>query len=145
MEKQVIMTNEKLRVLVVDDYLAGCLVLAEQLDFFGHEAETVGSGAAALVKLRARHFDLLITDWLMPGMTGAELAIAAKAIDPDLPIIIVTALDDPMNLSGEPPAGVDLVLSKPVQMRELRAAIDTVIGKDSGNEQVVRNGEAMGA
>ena len=131
------MQKFKLRALVVDDYPAGRMVLADQMEFLGYATEMAAHVDAAIELLRRGKFDLVITDWLMPEKTGADLAVAINEIDPGLPIIIVTALDDPMNLSGDPPPGVDAVLSKPVELKTLRQAVESVMAKRIGKE--IRN------
>lgn len=59
----------------------------------------------------ADHWDLLVTDYDMPGLTGAKLAELAKSLAPDLPIVLITAL---AGEAGRSDAAFDAVLSKPV-------------------------------
>ncbi len=79
------------RVLVVDDerglrgFLSGCLTTE------GHRVDEAADGEAALVRLRAQAYDLLITDLKMPGMDGLALLAAAMAEQPDLQAIVLTA------------------------------------------------------
>ena len=78
------------RILVVDDDADVRAFLAESLDALGHQVATLECGEAALAALARRQPDLALLDFAMPGMNGAELARAARAIMPDLPIIFVT-------------------------------------------------------
>ncbi len=82
-------------ILIVDDEYATCLMLQKKLKREGYETEIADSGRNALDKLKADHFDLVITDMKMPpGMMGDELIQEVKKIDPDLPVIIITAYAD---------------------------------------------------
>jgi putative two-component system response regulator len=61
----------------------------------GYTCRMVGSGAAALEALEGEHSDLMVTDMLMPGMSGSELLRTARTSKPDLAAIMVTGVDDP--------------------------------------------------
>ena len=74
-------------------------------------------------------FDLVMSDRGMSPMSGDELAAAVKQIAPQLPVILLTGFGAMMNAVGEQPAGVDAVLSKPLSLTELRAAIITVTAR----------------
>jgi len=81
-------------ILIVDDEYATCLMLQRRLKREGYDTEIAESGEEALDKLKAEHFDLVVTDMRMPGMSGAELIKEVKNLDPDLPVIIITAYVD---------------------------------------------------
>ena len=93
------------------------------LAYDGHKVQTVDSGEAALTMLEQDRFDLIITDYSMQGMKGAQLAALVKQRRPDQPIIMITAFADEFTTHGEPPEGVDFVISKPFSQKELREAI----------------------
>ena len=78
------------RILVVDDQPIILELLQQQLCEDGHEVETANDGCEALEKLGAGRFDLLLTDQSMPGMTGEELAVAAREKYPQLAVILLT-------------------------------------------------------
>ena len=79
-------------------------------------------GADALSRSQGNPFHLLLADQVMPGMTGLELAARAKAVRPDLHVLLVTGYPDP----GALPPAVSAVLCKPFSLEELRAALDTL-------------------
>ena len=81
-------------ILIVDDEYATCLMLQRRLKREGYDTDIADSGDTALDKLKSDHFDLVITDMKMPGMMGEELIQEVKKIDPDLPVIIMTAYAD---------------------------------------------------
>jgi PAS domain S-box-containing protein len=110
----------KLTVLVVDDDALIAMSTADMLEDLGHEAIEANSGSKALEILQnGRSVDLLITDYSMPKMNGAQLAQAVREARPDLPILLVTGYAD-----LPPGAGHDIPrISKPYQQGQLASAI----------------------
>jgi PAS domain S-box-containing protein len=104
-------------VLLVDDEVPVRDAAAEMLRALGYFVTTAGSSEEALAMLDAR-FDHLVTDHLMPGMKGAELARVARALRPDLKVLVVSgyaALDEiPPDLPR---------LAKPFRLDELAASL----------------------
>jgi CheY-like chemotaxis protein len=119
----------KKKILVVDDEPLVCEAIAMMLSFDGYEVVTAGSGQAALALFAPGKFDLVTTDYTMPEMNGAELALALKAQAPGQPVIMITAHSDMLKSSGVPLTGVDRVVGKPFQLAELRAAIQNVTAR----------------
>ena len=114
------------RILVVDDEPLVCDAVKLMLDFDGHDVATAGSGKEALAKLEQGKFDLVITDYEMPGMKGDELAAAIKARDAIQPVVMITAYAELLQSSGNPLTGVDWLISKPFLLENLREAIAKV-------------------
>ncbi len=112
-----------LHVLVVDDEPPARDVVAEYLTGDGHSVETAINGHDGLDKFRADWFDLVVTDQGMPGMSGTQLAAAIKQVTTNTPVILLTGFGDMIKVSGERPAGVDVILSKPVTLPTLRQAL----------------------
>ena len=110
----------KITVLVVDDDALIAASTAGMLEDLGHEVIEVNTPARALEILRNGHtIDLLITDYLMPKMNGAQLAKAAREVRPGLPVLLATGFSD-MATDSRP----DLPrLGKPYQQSQLAAAI----------------------
>lgn len=113
-------TGRKLRILVVDDEELVRTGTVEMLHDLGHEVVPVGSGAAALIKIRSERFDLVVTDYLMPGMSGLELVREAGRIMPELPFLMITAFAD---LADET-AGDIVRLAKPYRLADLARAVE---------------------
>ena len=111
------------RILVVDDEPTVRDAIKMLLSFEGHDVETAGSGPDALALIQKEQFDLILTDYAMPAMTGEELATAIKAARPKQPVGMITAYAPMLQASGEPLKGVDFVISKPFALPELRAAL----------------------
>src|ERR1041384_307702 len=95
-------------ILVVDDELGVREALTMLLKYDGHQVTTAEDAQVALNKFQPLLFDLVITDFTMPGMKGDELALALKKIDPGIPIVLLTAFPPPSH-----PPGIELIITKP--------------------------------
>ncbi|RDJ03807.1 hybrid sensor histidine kinase/response regulator [Rhizobium grahamii] len=83
------------RILLVDDDILIAMSSADMVTDLGHEVVEVHSGAEAMQVLQdGQDFDLMITDFSMPGMNGADLTKAAREIRPDLPVLLATGYAD---------------------------------------------------
>jgi DNA-binding NtrC family response regulator len=93
----------------------------EMLASIGYEPVGFHNGAAALAAFRAApdRFDLVLTDELMPEMTGTELATALHEIRPDLPIILMTGHGGRVGAREVRAGGVREVLKKPLLSADL--------------------------
>jgi CheY-like chemotaxis protein len=114
--------ESKLRVLVVDDEPNVCYCLKLMLASEGHDAVAVNSAGAALDLFDQEKFDLVFTDYAMPGMKGDQLATAIKARSPGQPVLMITGFAP---ASAAP--SVDMVLHKPFLLQEIREAIDRLL------------------
>ena len=117
---------ENLRILVVDDQPVLCEILSEYLTSDGHRVETAGDGHEALTKFRGAvgpdGFDVVITDQVMPGMAGVELAGVVKAETPAVRVVLLTGFGT--LLKGRNGTNcVDVYLDKPATLNTLRCAL----------------------
>ncbi len=112
------------RVLVVDDEPALARALAEMLDGLGYSARSETSSEAALAVLAAdpAAVDLLLTDLVMPGLSGLRLAAEARALRPGLPVVLCSGRADTLTEADLAGVGLGAVVQKPVLKRELAAA-----------------------
>jgi PAS domain S-box-containing protein len=117
------------RVLVVDDEEALMAVTSETLKRLGYEPAAFPDGAAALAEFESRpgSFDAVITDEVMPGLSGTDLARSLRRYRSDLPIMLVSGYIGPMMSERALAAGVDAILKKPVQSHELASALARVL------------------
>jgi CheY-like chemotaxis protein len=113
----------KLRILVVDDEPSVGDAVKMLLSFDGHEVEAINNSQEALARFKAGRFDLVFTDYAMPGMNGDELAAAIKADAPGQPVVMITAYAGMMPQSPS----VDFVIGKPFRLQQLREAITRVM------------------
>lgn len=118
----------KRRILVVDDEPSVCDAVRMMLDFDGHQVEIAGTGEEALARFEENSFDLVIADFAMPGMNGAELATAIKARAPHQPVVLITSYIERLQSAGHLLKGVDFVISKPFLLEDLRRAIAKTTG-----------------
>jgi CheY-like chemotaxis protein len=119
--------NQVWRILVVDDEPAVGDAIKMMLQFDGHAVQTANGSKAARSLLEQGKFDLIITDYSMPGMKGDELAAVIKQRLPDQPIIMITAYAEMLKSSSNPLTGVDFILSKPFSLEALREAMAGVL------------------
>ncbi|HEY0413195.1 MAG TPA: response regulator [Allosphingosinicella sp.] len=112
-----------LSILLVDDHEGVRATTAAALVDFGHEVMEASDGTQALALLGSspRCCDLLISDYAMPRVSGAEVIRQARELCPELPAIIITGYADERSIARRP-ADV-LVLPKPFSPEQLRAAI----------------------
>jgi hypothetical protein len=117
------------RVLLVDDEPALARVGARRIEKLGYEATSHTDPITALEALRAApdDFDLLITDLSMPRLNGMDLARAASAIRPQLPILLLTGFMEDLTPELLAEAGVTEALLKPLDQHELAAAMQRVL------------------
>ena len=119
---------EHLHVLVVDDEAIVRTIVAEYLKNDGHTVVVADSGRDGLEKFREGRFDLVVVDRAMPDMNGDRVAMAIRSADPNVTVVMLTGFGAMMKDVNEKPAGVDLVITKPITVAELRAAITEAIG-----------------
>ncbi len=112
-------------VLIVDDEASGRETLESILEGEGYRLEMAENGFQAIEKAKALLPDVILLDVMMPGMTGFEVCQRIRN-DPqvaEIPIIVLTALDDRESLLNALKAGADDFISKPFDRFELRARL----------------------
>ena len=116
-------------ILVVDDYHTMVRIIRNLLKQLGFEnVDDAPDGAAALEKLRAKRYGLVISDWNMEPMTGYDLLREVRA-DPNLattPFIMITAESKTENVIAAKKAGVDNYIVKPFNAQTLQHKIQAV-------------------
>lgn len=114
-----------LRVLVVDDDEDSCALMKEAVSRLGHRVVGAADGAAAWAKLQAEQFDVILSDWMMPHMTGMDLCRNVRTRDPSqyTYFVFMTGLDDKAHFLEGMRAGADDYLTKPVDLEELNARL----------------------
>lgn len=126
------------RVLVADDQGFWRQALRETLAGQGHVVHCVGDGESALAELeRDPTFDLLVTDWVMPGLSGPELCRRARALPREryLSILLLTSRDTPADLASALESGADAFLRKPFREAELLGQVrvaERILGLEAG-------------
>ena len=115
-------------ILVVDDIAANRETLAELLDAQNYRLVEAASGPEALALAAESPPDLVLLDLMMPGMDGYEVCRRLRADDRlgEVPVIMITALDDQASRLVGIEAGADDFISKPFNRAELRARVRTI-------------------
>ncbi len=110
------------RILIADDNLQNLeLVEAYMADLPGVETLRAKNGEEALTIIREEHPDLVLLDVMMPKMSGFEVCKKMKA-DPntkDIPVVMITALGEPMDIERGIESGTDDYLAKPIMRQDL--------------------------
>ena len=122
------MEKKAVSILFVDDeeYLVD--VGKEMLEDFGYRVVAITSPKEALsiFENQPEGFDLVITDYTMPEMTGSQLAARIKEINPDVPIIMCTGIALDRDVEAE--VAADEILMKPLDMTGMLTAVKNILG-----------------
>ncbi len=114
-------------VLLVEDDDDNRELMGEVLSASGWQVYSAASGQDGLRTLAEHSVDVVVTDVGMPGMGGLEVAKAAKAIAPSVPVVIVTGWAEREDITRARGKDVDAVLIKPVDPDTLTAAVSDVV------------------
>jgi ATP-dependent Lon protease len=114
------------RILVAEDDALVARTLSMSLAVDGHKVEVAQDGQQALAMFEAGDYDLVITDFKMDKMDGLELAEAIKKRAPSKPVILLTAYVEAIGGKMGEVSNVDLLLGKPLSVRDLQAALNKV-------------------
>jgi DNA-binding NtrC family response regulator len=107
------------RILIVDDEAAQREMAGGFLRKQGFEVALAGGGAEALEELRREPVDLLLTDHRMPGMSGLDLLAEARRLNPELPVVVMTAYGSIESAVAAMKAGAYDYLTKPIDLDAL--------------------------
>src|SRR5690606_711544 len=113
------------RILIAEDEVAVRTLLVRVFARDGHEVDSAADGAAALERLAAGSFDLLLSDIQMPVMDGIALALAAKRDNPALRIVLMTGYAAQRERAQGLQALIHDIVQKPFTLAEIRAALNT--------------------
>lgn len=120
-----------MEILIIDDYKTMLRIIRNLLKQLGfNNVDEAADGSEALVKLRAKKYDLIISDWNMEPMTGYELLKEVRSDDQlkDTPFIMVTAESKTDNVIAAKKAGVNNYIVKPFNAATLKGKMSAVIG-----------------
>jgi CheY-like chemotaxis protein len=115
-------------ILLVDDDDDVRSALADMLAARGHKVSQARDGSEALAEVTETRFDLLLLDFAMPGMNGAEVARQALERSPGLKLLFITGYSDSEAID-EAVAGGARVLKKPIGSGELASAVDAMLSE----------------
>lgn len=119
------------RVLVVEDDDSIRELVSTALRFTGFDTEAVASGSAALAEARNSRFDILVLDVNLPDIDGFSVCRKLREDRNDVPVIFLTARDDPSDLRAGFTGGGDDYMTKPFSLEELMLRIDAVLRRST--------------
>ena len=111
------------KIIVVDDEVKMQRIVQIMLSKMGHEAVLAGTAEEALAHMERERADLILTDMKMPSMSGIDLLRAAKKVNKDVPVIIMTAYGTVRNAVDAIKKGASDYILKPFDMDEMEMAI----------------------
>jgi len=116
-----VLPGDQERVLVVDDEIPILMMMQQRLRKLGYRVMTRADslGALELFRSEPEKFDLVITDHTMPGLQGADFAEKLGELRPHVPVILMTGLNQPPDLSGSRYAKLRTVVQKPINFVDL--------------------------
>lgn len=116
------------RILVVDDEPDVLEYSCSLLQALGHEVEAASSAERALLRLQRHSFDLVLTDFTLPGLNGLQLAQAVKRQTPATLVGIVSGWESPDQAEAMAAEHVvDFVLPKPFTLKDLKQVLETFL------------------
>lgn len=126
-------TPAKKRLLLVDDEPNVTLTLSESLESLGshYQVDVANNGDDALDMVKKADYDLIVTDYRMPGMTGLDLALEVNKISPATQIILMTAYGSESLRSSAESASLSGFIDKPFSIQQIREVILRAIEKTS--------------
>ena len=119
-----------IRILLAEDEEAMRTYLARALERAGYEVVAVDRGTAAVPRLETEHFDLLLSDIVMPEMDGIELAQRCAEISPRTKVMFITGFAA-VTLKASRDAPQAKVLSKPFHLKDLVLEVERIFGQPS--------------
>jgi len=114
-------------ILIVDDEINSLKVLTAALSNADFHVETARSGDEALALLTVKHYDLIVSDYKMPGMSGEELLARVRIMMPDVPFILLTAFGTIELAVNAMRLGAYTYLTKPVNLTLLEEVITNAL------------------
>jgi CheY-like chemotaxis protein len=115
-------------ILVVDDNNVCRIVVSKMLSRLGYEVSSADSGENGLSIFLKRKFDIVLSDYEMPGMDGVALACSVKKSSPRTRVVIMTGTGKEIVLSRNS-TSVDEVISKPFTLASIDETIKDLLGK----------------
>ena len=112
-------TQAPLKLLMVDDEKEFALTLAERLRLRGFTLNVVFDGASALEHVREEHFDLVLLDVMLPGMSGLTVQRRIHEMKPGLPVVLLTGNASSRDGVEGMKQGARAYLNKPVDLPDL--------------------------
>ena len=127
------------KILIVEDEMDIGRLLYMQIENMGFQVDHVSSGEEALALLNKNQYDLLVLDWMLPGLSGIEIAQLVRKMDSmkDIAILMLTAKSHPDNIVEGLNSGADDYISKPFSAEILKARIHSLLRRVKRSQEQV--------
>ncbi len=121
------------RILVTDDEPDIVLIIKSALQSEGFEVETANTGAECLERANANPPDLVLLDFMMPGMTGIETLHALKSNEKTstIPVIMLTGVSEKQKIRDAITSGVEFYIMKPFDFEDLIGKVKEALAKET--------------
>jgi DNA-binding response OmpR family regulator len=120
------------RLLVIDDDVDLAKLTSIRLTRAGHDVHEAHDGQSGLEAIRSYQPELVVIDWMMPGMDGIEVAkaVRADAAIREIPLVMLTAKSAASDVDRALEAGINAVMTKPYVPAELVGRISAILDGD---------------
>ncbi len=134
----------KKKILVIDDEKNLCTLLKSNLENTGeYEVATANSGEEGLRKAEETDYDLVITDFKMPGLNGRQVLNALKDMRPNSPVVLCSVYhDDPSTVTALDIAKADGIITKPFEHKQLYNTIKKILTNSNKAKAKKETGDA---
>lgn len=132
---------KKHRILIIDDDLDLCGLLRRFLQRNGYETEEAYKGLNGLEKLRAGHYDLVLTDFRLPDVDGLEMIREVKRTHAHVPVIIITGYSDIKMAVNAMKLGAYEYVTKPIHPEEILSYVKAAINAPALPAEPAANGK----
>ena len=116
------------RLLVVEDHGYTAVMVCMILKMAGYEVHSAASVAEAAQFLQSEPIDLVLTDWMLPDGTGADVCLTARSVKPAMPLVIFSGLD-PKQEPQMTTCQADDYLVKPLGIETLRPTVERLLAR----------------
>lgn len=110
-------------ILLVEDEVKIARLIELELSYEGYQVSVAYDGLTALTAARELNLDLIVLDWMLPGMSGVEICRRLRSTGDQVPIILLTAKDEVSDRVAGLDAGADDYVVKPFSIEELLARV----------------------
>ena len=120
-----------MRILVVEDETGISGFLQTGLAEEGYVVETADDGEVGLAMALSGHYDLLLLDWMLPGLDGLELCKEFRKRNPSTPVVFLTVRDSEKDIKAGLTAGANDYIRKPFAFDDLLVRIERQLGPNA--------------
>ncbi len=129
-KSSIVVEKKSKKIIIADDDEAILSILNNALLVLGYDVVLARSGEKAIEEFYKNDFDMLITDYMMPGLSGKELITAVKKIKPDIPVIMITGYPLAYPPGVAKSEGIDAYLLKPFRINQLMDVVSRLLPGD---------------